>query len=400
MITKTKHKIFLNASGAIFYNFCQWLMTIISVKTLGYEASGYLGLAMTMSSTFSAITLFGMRNYQVSDASNEYEDSIYFSSRIITCIVSLAFCVFASFFVGDFYQVCCIAALMIIRVTEGLVDVLHGINQKYDRYDIIGISFLLRGFVTISSFSVALFIGENLFTALAFCAFLNMLVCLLFDCKGTLNTYSVSIHLLDERIAVLLKKCFPIVIFYFLLSAENLMCKKVILNIYGQRVQGIYSSLSGVLVGVQMLFYVAFLPILPAFSEAIKNEDKRGYRRMLHRLYRYIILLAVTIFAFFIFVGKKILFLLLNYEIIEYEQSIFPMTLCSILLGCVWIESAIMISLRKMHYINIGMIISFILGIIFVYPMIKCFGINGANVTLIICYGVLVLYFGFKSEKL
>lgn len=62
-----KKNVIWNTCGSVFYSLCQWLLTAIVIRGASYEAGGVLSLAMTTSSSFSAISLFSMRNYQVSD---------------------------------------------------------------------------------------------------------------------------------------------------------------------------------------------------------------------------------------------------------------------------------------------------------------------------------------------
>ena len=131
--------ILWNTIGSVFYSACQWVITIIVVHVASYEMAGYLSLAMTTSSSFSAISLFSMRNFQVSDVRGEYTSSQYVSSRIWTCIVAFVLCVVVSGLGNSQYQILCIMAFMLIRVSEALVDVMHGIDQKQERYDYIGI---------------------------------------------------------------------------------------------------------------------------------------------------------------------------------------------------------------------------------------------------------------------
>ena len=54
-----------NSIGNLVYCICQWVITILTVRLCSYEMAGYLSLAMSTSSTFSTISLFSMRNYQV-----------------------------------------------------------------------------------------------------------------------------------------------------------------------------------------------------------------------------------------------------------------------------------------------------------------------------------------------
>ena len=60
-----KKDIAWNTFGNIFYGFCTWVITIIVVRLGSFEDAGYLSLAMTTSSTYNAIALFAMRNYQI-----------------------------------------------------------------------------------------------------------------------------------------------------------------------------------------------------------------------------------------------------------------------------------------------------------------------------------------------
>ncbi len=130
-----RKNVIWNTVGSIFYCACQWLITIIVVRVSTYEDAGYLSLAMTTSSSFSAISLFSMRNFQVSDIKNEYSSAIYTGSRILTSLLAFALCILVSVWGNSLYQILCIAAFMLVRVAEAIVDVMHGIDQ--DRKSVV-----------------------------------------------------------------------------------------------------------------------------------------------------------------------------------------------------------------------------------------------------------------------
>ena len=85
-----------NTFGSVFYSACQWLITVLVVHLSSYESAGYLSLAMTTSSSFSAISLYSMRNFQVSDVKGEYNCNEYVGSRIDTCILGFVCCAIVS----------------------------------------------------------------------------------------------------------------------------------------------------------------------------------------------------------------------------------------------------------------------------------------------------------------
>ena len=85
-----RKNVIWNSTGTILYFFCQWLLTILLVKLTGndFATTGYLTLAMTMSSSYSTIALFNMRSFQVSDIKKEFQDATYMGSRIITSVLA------------------------------------------------------------------------------------------------------------------------------------------------------------------------------------------------------------------------------------------------------------------------------------------------------------------------
>ena len=70
-----------------------------------------------------------------------------------------------------------------------------------------------------------------------------------------------------------------------LLSLENLIPKKILEEQYGQAELGIYSAMANLAVVVQVFASVVFNPFLPKFTELYYQEDRRQFRRALHKLY-------------------------------------------------------------------------------------------------------------------
>ena len=74
-----------NSVGSVFYQGCQWLLTVLVVKvSAGYADAGTLAYAMTIGNIFSPIAVYGMRVFQVSDVKNRYSQSAYFGFKYLT----------------------------------------------------------------------------------------------------------------------------------------------------------------------------------------------------------------------------------------------------------------------------------------------------------------------------
>ncbi len=391
--------IFWNTGGSIFYSICQWLITVLVVKMASYETAGYLSLAMTTSSSFSAIALFSMRNYQISDVSAEYPDDIYVGSRILTSVLSFICCFFSVFLTNTFYQGLCTMTFMAIRLVEAMVDVLHGINQKQERYDFIGISYIMRGAITVSFFAVSLFLTGNLPFTLGIVAILNFVIICGYDWRKTYSISHFGISIWNSSVFGLLKKCVPIVIFSFLLSLENLIPKSVLQEEFGAEQLGIYSSIAAPTLVVQLFANVAFSPFLPIISTAIRNGEKEKFKTILHKTYLVFVGLCiiVTIGAFlFGRVGLKILF---GEEILQHYAIFMPIVWCTILTGIVWVLSSILVALRKTKSLLTGMLVDFIVCVFLSRHLIKQFGMNGVSIVQIIVLAFYIIFMIVICER-
>lgn len=387
-----KKNVMWNTIGSIFYCFCQWLITVVVVHLDSYETAGYLSLAMTSSSSFSAIALFSMRNYQVSDVKAEYNDGVYVGSRIITSILAFTCCTVTGFWGNSIYQGLCISAFMLIRVAEALVDVMHGIDQKYDRYDYIGKSYILRGVGTIVVFVAGMLIVKNLAITLYIMAFINLLIAVGFDWRLTHKMSSFTPQLWNSSVQRLLRSCIPIVGFTFLLNLENLLPKNVLQQMYGAEELGIYSTIASPTLVVQVCASVVFNPFLPEISKEFYSGNMNVFSKMLHKVYLLLGGMTVIVLLGAELLGRIGLKILFGNSILTYYDLFMPIVLCTIMTAMVWVISAILVALRKTKYLLIGMIIDFIMCLILLKPIIGAYDKNGVSFIQIIVLAIYILF--------
>lgn len=386
-----RKNIMWNTLGSVFYCVCQWLITLLVVHLSGYEDAGFLGLAMTTSSSFSAISLFSMRNFQVSDVLEEYKSGQYVGSRILTCIIAFICCSIGACFGNSLYQILCIDAFMLVRVAEAIVDVLHGINQKNNRYDLIGKSYILRGIATIVVFSAGSWISNNLLVTLVVMAIVNLAIAFLFDWTLTKKIDGFKPKI-DKKVLELLKRCVPIAIFSFLLSLENLIPKNVLQQCYGTEELGIYSSIASPTLVVQVFASVAFSPFLPMISKAYVEERYEDFLKMLRKAYVALMAMGFIVTGGAIVFGKFGLRILYGEDIIQHYEIFLPIVWVTILTAIIWILSSVVVALRKINPLLIGMGIDFMVCILLVHPLIIRFEKNGVSIVQIICLSLYVAY--------
>lgn len=387
-----KKNVVWNTFGSVFYCMCQWLITVLVVRLDSFEASGQLSLAMTTSSSFSAISLFSMRQFQISDVREEYLSKEYYGSRITTCFMAQFACMlYATFMVDTSNSYWCIVLFMLVRLAEAFVDVFHGINQKFNRYDIIGKSFLLRGILTLVSFTVGLILTHNLIITLTIMAVLNLLVAFAFDRIKTGKLEDIT-PVINKRVFQLILTCVPLVIFSFLLSLENLIPKNLLETMHGVEELGIYASIASPTLVVQVVASVIFTPFLPQFTKLYVEGELETFKRMFCKIMLAIGALSIVIIIGASLFGRFGLKLLFGDMILEYYYLFIPIVLCTILTAMIWIVSSIVIAMRQIKSLLIGIVLDFVLCVCIAGPIIERHNKNGVSIVQIISYTILFVY--------
>lgn len=380
-----------NSVGNLVYCICQWVITILTVRLCSYEANGYLSLAMTTSSTFSTISLFSMRNFQVSDVHGEYQDKEYIGSRFLTCVLAFSLCILYSFSCSSSYQRMCIIAFMLIRLVEGAVDVLHGINQKYRRYDFIGKSLFLRGLITVIAFVIGIVFTHDVFISLILTAGGNWISFIVYDIPKTSSLESLSVTLFSKNVFSLLKQCLPLVVSSFLISLIPLIPKNAIQSLQGNEILGIYSSIASPTMVVQVFAQYAFGPLLPRISVMFQEKRYKQFLDIFHKFLLIFVVFGIGISVAALLFGKLGLRILYGKDILKYYDLFMPLIWCTIGTAVSWILISIVTAIRKMKSLMVIMFVGFTVDFLCTNTFINVFGTNGASYIQILSFAIIII---------
>ena len=138
-----------------------------------------------------------MRSFQITDVKHEFLTSEYVTSRIITTLVSIIICMIAAIDVNDPYQSLCINLYMIIKATEAVIDVFHGIDQIHERFDYIFVSCVLRGIAFVACFTVGLKLTGKLAVAILLIALVHIIIGVFYDIRKTTKLEEVKLNTED-----------------------------------------------------------------------------------------------------------------------------------------------------------------------------------------------------------
>ena len=238
-----KQNILWNSVGNFMFFFFQWLLTYITTKILGFYNAGIFSLAISISNVTNALATYGIRNFQVSDLDNKYNNKTYITARLFTCCLSIFFCFIYLLVVGyDLFTFLCILVYNIFKMSESYTDVFHGIFQKHQRMDINGKSFIFKSILTFVSFVICALLTHNLLISIIVMTIFSYLLLLFYDYKMSFAFVNyIKENTNFNTIKLLLIETFPLAIYYTLSNLLPTIPKVALEKICGNELLGYYS---------------------------------------------------------------------------------------------------------------------------------------------------------------
>ena len=389
-----KKSIMYNSIGTFCYLFFQWLITFIIVWISGYEDAGKFSITMSIASTFYAISGFGMRNFQASDVNKEYSEKSYILSRIVTCSLALFGTLIYSLTLGyNLYLIFCINTYMIFKTSEAIVDVFHGSMQKKWLYKEIGISFIIRGFLSIIVFSTTLLISKSLLLAIILMAISVYFEIYFYDFKNYKNNFKKIGITSKKEITKLLITCIPLATVTFLTNYLVAYPRIQIKSILGDQILGIYTTFANPALIIQVAASFIFTPLVTVFANLYKEKNNKEFYKTLFKTSLITILIGSIGYIMAKLIGSYIMGILFGKEILPYSYLLCEVIIVSTLTALSWLLTSIIIVFRKQWILIIGSVLSLTLMIIFIKHFINLNKLSGVNILLMICYLVMIIFY-------
>lgn len=392
-----KSSLIYNSIGLTIYLASQWSLSILVVPLGGLANAGWFALAQSISGTFHSIALFGMRNYQISDIDGRFGDSVYITSRAMTSLLSLILC--AGLIATRTYPMelaACILVFMLFRITEAFVDVMHGIDQKFGRLDIVAISFIVRGLAASGVFVVVLYLTQNLLLAISGMAFASFMSIVVFDIPllRKMTRFSFRPKQLKKHMVItvnLLKQCIPLMLYSSFFMALQMYVRMLLQQRAGDTTLGIFSSVTTPAVVIQVAATFLYTPLIPLMANYWKSDNQHNFRKSLTRTILMITLIGSIAVAVSVTAGKHALILLYGNIIGSHTALLHPAVVTASLIALVYYLNAILIIIRDMKGLIASNLIGCTAGILVSHFFIPKFGAAGANYSLLLAMFLLSL---------
>lgn len=381
-----------NSVGALFNQICLWLITVLVVHLSSLEDAGVLSLSMSLSNMFYSLAACGMRDYQVSDYANRHSTTTYVTTRIFTCFCSAIICSVVLFFGAyNTYQVSCILLYLLFRLSEAFIDVLAGIQQRAERMDYTGASFVIRGVGTLGGFCLALWLTKDLRITLAVIALFSLAIAVFFDLPVAKKLDSFSLHFRFADTRALLWRCAPLICNSFLTASIVSIPRSTLEALCGSHIMGIYGSVATPAVIVQAAAMWLYSPTLTTFTRCYAQKDKKSFYALYRKIWFIIACAVLVVLAGAKLLGRWGLQLLFTEEVADHAYLLIPVLGTTFLIAASYFLGAMITITRHLKVIVLSNAVAMGLVLLLSTPLIRSFGMDGVNYVILIAMGVNVI---------
>ena len=392
---KVKNNIIYNTIGTFFYFFCQWAITVLVVKLGGYSNGGILSITISMTNIFYMISMYGVRSFQVSDIKNRYKDGDYLLLRIVTSVISFIFFGITLFYLDYDKEIqLCMIIYMFFKLGESITDLNFGFFQRYNLYREIGISYIIKGVLTLIVFCLTLYFSKNLILTLFLETLALWFLIVVYDFKKLKN--KLNLKMKTYKVVFLLKLCFSLMLYTLILPYLNFITRYQVEKFFGTEELGYYSAITMVIVVISTLFGSIFIIIIPKISYLYKEKNVKEIIKIILKINLAIFVFTIISIIGAILLGNTVFSILFTDSIQKYMYLLIPTIITSSILGILNYLSTILISFHDLKFVLVANLIPAIFCTLLLKISILQYGMLGSLYSLIISLFLGILIVGIR----
>jgi O-antigen/teichoic acid export membrane protein len=352
-VQNIKRDYFWNSLGNTASGFVAVVLLIIVTRLNGIDDSGLFSFAFGMIWIFYALALYGGRNYQVTDAKNQFSAREYIILKIATSLIALAVAVvFVLVNQYDYGKSALIIALVLYKMGEAVADALYGVLQRHNKLYVAGISLTLRAVVSVAVFWLVDYLTHNLLLSAGCLTVVSFLFLIGFDYLNARRIEKVKIfagslkqYVKDSRTIirkntwVFLVGVLPIII---------LNVPRYLIDIFHQDQQGYYGILILPASFVAMLASFIIAPHLVKISELYKDRKIAELKKIVSRIFGVVIASGVVATLLAWWVGTWLLTLVFGADLLNYDTALAVIVAGGVVYALFTIVSVLLLAMRHL----------------------------------------------------
>jgi len=394
-----------NLAGTIVYFFCQWLMTIVVIRLVGYTALGEFSLTISFTSLFGCFSQFSIRFIQLVDVHCRFSPQQYTGAYIIINIAAVIFFTGILIFCGystNVFLYCLI--YMLFRLGETFTMYVFTYMQLENNFSSIFISYCLKGIIPLIVFSVFLYFNFELLLSLCVMPFFHIIIIIIYDLPRIGRSYFKSV--MFKGTSGIFKQCSPIILSSLAAPFMLFLTRHTIDKICGTTELGFYSVFSMVIIIFSTMTSPIFMVILPTISEKYAKRQLRYIIRLIFYIIGSILAAMLSAILLAHWIGDWVFSSVFGIDILPYMYLLLPVIITGTMLTMGSFLSICLVAMHKRVPVLISTLTGVVILSIFVVPATQSAGILGTTNIYTLSLGIIVvilsftIFYNFMSIKL
>ena len=226
-------------------------------------------------------------------------------------------------------------------------DIYNAIDQRSGRLDIVGKTYAVRGAVTLASFTLTLWLTQDIVLTLALMLGASLVVFFVYSLPQARAFYAPE-QPQNARVAALLWECLPLAVYSFLNTTTASIPKLALSSRMGETALGIYGPVTQPVVLLQVGATYLFNPFITVFADSYARRDKKGFFKAVFAVQGIVLALLPLGLAVAHFLGRWGLATFVSPGLADYQYLLGPMVVSAILTALVLFYSMVLTVMRCM----------------------------------------------------
>ncbi len=399
MNNNLKKDFIWNTLGSLLHAFNSLFFLIIVTRINGLENAGIFSYAFVISNIFLTVATFGGRNYQITDAKNEFSENLYKNFRYLTTIISIIlFALLFLLFKYSIYKYLIIILLIIVRSFESLSDVYFGILQKNNKLYLVGISLFLKNLLSLIIFILTDYLFKNLYISIISWGIINLVFLVFFDILKSKKISNTKFKI-EKNYKEIFKKTLYFFLFSFIAIFIINIPRYFIDYFLTDELQGIYGILTMPATMTVLLTQFILQPYAVKLSETNQKKDKK-FNKLVKKIFIYTFIISIICIILAYLFGIPVLNLIYSLNLNKYKYYLILVMLGASFFALNSFMNLIYTIERKTKYQFIVYLISTFLSLIITYILIKKYLLLGGVISYTLTMVIIFIFYIVRLKRI
>jgi len=271
--------------GNALYTATQWGILVVVARLGNPEAVGQFSLGLAITTPIMLFAGLQLRAVQATDALTQYRFQDYAGLRIVmtSAGASVIFGISGLFYRGD--AALAIAAFAVSKGIDSLSDVVYGFWQQHERMDLIAISLILRGLLSLIGATIGFAMVHTVWAAVCGMAAAWAVVFMAFDVRRGIvlaNELNQAVwpRFSAGRMTRLIHLSMPLGLVTMVLSLNSSVPRYMISHFRNVSELGVFSALGYIMMAGTMVVGALGQSAIPRLSLFAAQGRTKEFRRL------------------------------------------------------------------------------------------------------------------------